>query len=32
MQALQSMFAGERTPPVAAQWFEDQANQLLKKA
>jgi len=32
MQALQSMFAKERTPPVAAQWFEDQANQLLKKA
>ncbi len=32
MQALQSMFAKERTPPAAAQWFEDQANQLLKKA
>lgn len=32
MQALQSMFAQERTPPEAAQWFEDQANELLKSA
>lgn len=30
MQALQSMFAGERTPAEAAAWFEQEANKLLQ--
>jgi ABC-type glycerol-3-phosphate transport system substrate-binding protein len=30
MQALQSMFAGERTPEAAAIWFEEEANRLLQ--
>jgi hypothetical protein len=32
MQALQSMFAGERTPEAAAIWFEEEANRLLQGA
>jgi multiple sugar transport system substrate-binding protein len=31
MQALQSMFGGERTPEEAAGWFQDEANQLLQE-
>jgi multiple sugar transport system substrate-binding protein len=30
MQALQSMFAKERTPKEAAVWFEEEANKLLQ--
>jgi ABC-type glycerol-3-phosphate transport system substrate-binding protein len=30
MQALQSMYAGERKPADAAKWFEDEANKLLQ--
>jgi multiple sugar transport system substrate-binding protein len=31
MQALQSLFAGERSPQEAAQWFQDEANRLLQE-
>ena len=32
MAALQSLYAGERTPADAAQWFQDEANRLLQEA
>ena len=29
MATIQSLFAGDRTPEEAAQWFQDEANRLL---